>query len=447
METPYSDNNSFKESLESSDSNSIIHINLTSENVDIKNIEQENNLINYTNSQFLVNPNSSFYIKKRVQNNDKVEEYFTLIDASFQDNHIRSNSPVDSCNNSNKNWGSLFNNRSEYNESLNNGYSSEGSYDSGYFKITNKYRKLSQQDVEKFINRYYNNKPNKYSTELDILTTYIIGQKNLYIQSKYITQSKLNLLTIPTIFITTVVTILSPFIECQPWSPGVISALNAVILFLISLTSYLKLESAIEVYMQNAKQYDKLETTLEMANNKLLFIDKEKDKNMLVLRKIQYIEKIMNEIKESNNVLIPEEVKKFFPIICNINIFSFIKRIENNRRKLIINLTDIKNEIRFILYKWDNVNFSAGQIQNIEQMKEKNRLKFLYQLKGEVINELLELNNSYTYIDNIFSKEISYADTKKNRWWLYYFLKVKIKEHYKTNNPVIDKYFTSIFSD
>jgi hypothetical protein len=129
------------------------------------------------------------------------------------------------------------------------------------------------------------------------------------------------------------------------------------------------------------------------------------------------------------------------------NIFSFLKRIENNRRKLIINLTDIKNEIRFILYKWDNVNFSAGQIQNIEQMKEKNRLKFLYQLKGEVINELLELNNSYTYIDNIFSKEISYADTKKNRWWLYYFLKVKIKEHYKTNNPVIDKYFTSIFSD
>ena len=64
------------------------------------------------------------------------------------------------------------------------------------------------------------------------------------------------LLSFPSIFVTAAVTMMAPFIECQVWSGGVISALNAILLLIISLTNYLKYETSIEAYIQNAKQYD-----------------------------------------------------------------------------------------------------------------------------------------------------------------------------------------------
>jgi uncharacterized protein YlzI (FlbEa/FlbD family) len=102
-----------------------------------------------------------------------------------------------------------------------------------------------------------------------------------------------------------------------------VSGLNAVIMLCISLISYLKLESCIENYLHNVKQYDKLETTLEMTNNKLMFIESHKEKATLVLNKIKEIERKIGEIKESTNTLIPEDVKKLFPIICHINILYY----------------------------------------------------------------------------------------------------------------------------
>jgi hypothetical protein len=447
-------NTSPKNSIDSYESECVIQINFNCDDVDIKNVEGEHNLIDYTNSNLIKNANSSFYIKQKTKsdNMNEFNQYYTMLDASFQVNYIRSNSPVDSCSNSEN-----FTNTLAAMDLETFGYSSDGSYNSEKFKVVKKYKKLSYKDVEKFINRNYYNYSNKYSSEIDILTTYVNGQKNLYIQSKYITQSKLNLLVVPTIIITTTTTILTPFADCEHWGAIIISTLNAIILFLIYITNYLKLESSIENYSQNAKLYDKLETSLEMATNKLLFIEIENDKNILVLKKIQEIEEMINDIKESNNVLIPDEVKKIFPIIYNINIFSFIKKIEVNKRNLINNLTDIKNEIRFILYKWDSLDFSndtvelsskaPSLVQNIEQLKEKKRLQFLFQVKDNIKNELLELNNIYSYIDTVFLKEISLADIKKNRWWRYlFFNKIKNKD-YKTNNPIIDKYFNTIFSE
>jgi hypothetical protein len=280
------------------------------------------------------------------------------------------------------------------------------------------------------------------------------------VQSKYITQYKLNLLIVPSIFITAATSIIAPFIDYQWWNGIIISTLNAIILFLITLTNYLKYESEIEIYLQYVKQYDKLEISLEMANNKLLFMDSDKDKNLLVLSKIKEIEKNINEIKESNSALIPEEIKRLFPIICNINIFSLIKKIEMNKKKLINKLRDIKNEIRFILYKWDNEHFVSEHIEvpmrrmsemkNIDHLKERNRLKFLYEIKDKIKNEILELLDAYTYIDTIFTREISFAD-KKKKWWYFclsYFRNSKAKKSYcKTDNPAIDKYLNFIFAD
>jgi hypothetical protein len=262
------------------------------------------------------------------------------------------------------------------------------------------------------------------------------------------------------VFFTAFATISTAFTECHLWSSATMTTLHAMILLLLSLINYLKYESAIQIYLQNARQCDKLLTSLEMANNRLLFIKRDRDKNQLVLEKIKEIEEKNSEINSTNNVLIPEEVKNLFPVICNVNIFSFIKKIEYYKKTLINKLTDIKNEIRFILYKWENNQINTNrdnslvrrvsEVQNVEHFKEKSRLMFLYEAKHKLKDEILELLHAYTYIDTIFSKEISNADSRK-KWLGFYYLffcfKKVDKSYCKTNNLVIDKYFNFIFAD
>jgi len=397
----------------------------------------------------------------------------SITDISLHRTHILSNSPINSGSNSDaelesNNIGQLYlDSKTETDKNkraprtLKREHSFYSDYSSDDANRNKKYKKLSYKDVEKFIEKYYNiNSDNKYSNEIDILITFINGQKNLYVQAKYVTQYKLNLLTFPSIFLTGFATIGSPFSSCLSWSSALMTAINATILLLISLVNYLKYESAIQAYQGNAHQYDKLLNSMEMANNKLLFIKRDNEKNMLVLEKIKEIEEKNSEINGANTALIPEEVKRLFPVICNVNIFSFIKKIEYYKKTLINKLKDVKNEIRFILYKWENQSVSTGSnqthgkrmsgVENIELLKEKNRLLFLYEIKNKLKDEILELMHAYTYIDTIFSKEISNADSRKKWLGFHYFFfcfKKVDKSYCKTNNLVIDKYFNFIFSD
>jgi hypothetical protein len=396
--------------------------------VTINNIQEESNLIHYTDNHFNNRLNEKFNFINREEDNIYFENVF---DLHNQNNYYRSNSPISISHN-----GSDNSNDSDSNEQYNDDSSVPDK----------KYKGLTYHEIEKNIDKYYDDIDNKYSNELDILTTYVRGQKNLYIQSKYVSQKKLNYLIFPSIFFTAFITIIAPFIQCKWWSGAFVSAINATIAFFISLNNYLKLESSTEMYLQMANHYDKLETSLELTNSKLLFLEREKEKKSLVLNKIKDIEKKMNEIKETNKVLIPEEVKIIFPIICTINIFSFIKKIEIYKKNLIIKFKDVKNEIRYILRNGNTDNANT---------KEKNRLLFLYQIKDKIKNEFIDYRNAYGYIDDLFTKEIKCAETKKNSWALYYcyFIEYLFNLDYsqpiKTRgvNPIVDKYFDFIFVD
>lgn len=406
------------ESSSSSEYEIVIDISHGNNNIIIENIQEEKNLIDYTENHYINKFNKDF---------DQIKDDNIFDEINFQNNYLRSNSPVTISNN-----GSRSNSDSETDNDF----------------TYNKYKQLSFNDIEKNIEKYYDlNVDNKYSSEIDILTTYVKGQKNLFIQAKHLTQRKLNCLMFPSIFITAFIAMMSPFIECKDWSREITSALNALIMLLISLVSYLKLESAIEVYMHNVKQYDKLEFTLELTNNKLLFIDNDKEKNLIVLNKIKDIEKKMNEIKESTNLLIPEEIKRLFPIICHINVFSCIKKIEIYKKNLIVKFKDVKNEIRYILYKWNKNNKNDD---SMDTMKEKNRIQFLYDVKNKLKEELLDFRSAYSQIDSIFTKEIKNADKKTNEWSYYlvcFFNRAEHKSYSKGLNPVIDKYFQYLFVD
>jgi hypothetical protein len=166
-----------------------------------------------------------------------------------------------------------------------------------------------------------------------------------------------------------------------------------------------------EMFFNTANQYDKLETSLEFVSSKLMFIEKESDKSKMILKQIQDVEKKIEEIKQWNSLFIPDEVRKIFPVICNINIFSFIKRIESNRKSLVIKLKDVKNEIRYIFHLRKLRSHGLKSVSQDVEDREESRLKLLVDVKDKTKEELMKFRCIYANIDALFTKEIHAANS------------------------------------
>jgi hypothetical protein len=326
-----------------------------------------------------------------------------------------------------------------------------------YFHPRLVFKKLTFRDVKRSIDKYYISDNSKYSNVLDILITYLKGQKTLFIYSKNSTQVKLNLLIIPSIIFTAAITIFAPFVQSYVWSGALISALNAMITLLISVSSYLRLETAVEMYSQVANQYDKLEASLSTTNNKLLFIENTHEYDELVFIKLKEFEKKMNEIKGICPLFISEEVNLLFPVISHISIFTLIKKLEFYKKTLLLRLKDVKNEIRYILYKYSVCSYRNTDKTNIIDIREKFRnnirIQYLFEAKEKLKEELIQYKSAYGYIDEIFSREINLAEIEtKRKSGIYGICNGLLFRHkktlrYNTGNMVIDKHLNFIFSD
>lgn len=397
------------------------------------NIENEPSLQSYTDNHFVTLSNRDL---DKLNNND------LFFNPDFSNSG--SNSPVLSTLDSNH----ASNNNSDderddnTSEKYNNTAISHNNKD--------KYTKLNTNDIEKYVKKYYTNYlVDKYANELDILTTFIRGQKNLYEQCRNITQQKLTLLVFPAITIAACVTIISPFIECDSINTNVITALNAVVTLFISLVGLLNLESSCEKYLILASLFDNVETNLELASTKLMVMKKEKDISDLIIQKFNEVEDKISEYKLITQILVLPEIKSLFPIISHVNVFSFIKKTELMKRGLVEKLRDVKNEIYYIQYKFqrreqihklkmsashNNTTQVSIEKNNPEYKREQARLNQLYQLKTNITNEIVELQNAYTIMDTIFYREISLAEKKQNKWWFclfcFYFSKSYDNETY-----------------
>ena len=298
------------------------------------------------------------------------------------------------------------------------------------------FKSLSIEQIEQSLDKYYDDSDNKYSSELDVLITFMKGQKNLYIQCYLSSQRKLNCLMIPAIIISTLLTFFSSmFPSCESkWNIGFTSALNGITTLLIAIINYLKLETSTQTFFNTARQFDKLETSLEFVASKIMFVEEEINKSKIVFEQIQDVETKIHELKEWNSLFIPDDIRGIFPIICHINIFSFIKRMETNKKNLILRFKDIKNEIRYI--------YHSSNSQHNEKRINK-RLKHLLETKDKIKEELNFYRNAYSYIDELFTIEIKNA--RERSFW-YKQKKESKKCHEKHSNPVVDKYLYCIFS-
>ena len=106
-----------------------------------------------------------------------------------------------------------------------------------------------------------------------------------------------------------------------------------------------------------------------------------------------------------------------YPVIYNTNIFSVIKRISDQRKKIITDLTNVKNEIRYFSHlKYIYETDSNCNIDNADKIKIIAKIVIkLFKKKRQLMKEIILLKSAFYIIDQMFHKEIRDGETKRTR--------------------------------
>ncbi len=200
-----------------------------------------------------------------------------------------------------------------------------------------KYDKLSYNTVRRQVNKSYElDTVHRYSCALDILASYLKGQKIIYMESRNQTVSILNRLMLPAIFLSALVSVIQSPFQCHPQGETILASISAFVAFLLAIINYLKLDASAEAHKISSHQYDKLQTCVEFqSGNVLLFSDP-------VLTKRAHREREW------------EEYEKVIDISCPHPEEDVQKRrdwIANEKRKKVVSLYQDRQDAEMTLIK------------------------------------------------------------------------------------------------
>jgi hypothetical protein len=251
-----------------------------------------------------------------------------------------------------------------------------------------------KDEIEKVFVDVQSNK----SAALDIIASYLRGQKIIYIESKTHCEQSLYLLMFPTIFISSLLTVLSLALEAAPYGHIIVSGFGALNTFILGLVSYLKLDAKTEAHKTTAYQFDKLQTQCEFYSGKTLFFN-----DTETIGVVEEVESKVSEIKDNNQFIVPESVRCRFPILYSTNIFTEVKKI-GTRENL------VKHRLCVVYAALDKLRQEneLGDNESVLIMEDMGHctIENLEAKKNDFMAEYLDIQKDYLDLNAELNKEI-----------------------------------------
>lgn len=246
---------------------------------------------------------------------------------------------------------------------------------------------------------YWGSKVNN-SLTLDLFASYLKGQKILYIEAKTYCEQQLHMFMLPAIFISAVSTVLSLALKDLSFGSIVVASLTGANSFLLSVINYVKLDAKAEAHKTSSYRFDKLQTKCEFFSGKVLFLDKDKhnqdskhDVSMDLNTFIESVEKQIDDIKDSNQFVLPETIRYRYPYLYSANIFTEVKKVRNREKVL-------RNELLMVY----------------SEMEKKENDADLQSRQKSLLSDVIKIHEEYLKIDDNMNTEIDkYVNSKKRR--------------------------------